>query len=37
MIDFNATRRWTNAKFIRDVSLKYLKDFKDGREGHDRF
>ena len=36
MTGFNVTRLWINIKFIRDVFLKYLKDFKDGREGHDR-
>ena len=33
MIGFNATRLWITVKNIRDVFLKYLEDFKDGREG----
>ena len=37
MVNFNAARLWIIPEFIKDVSLKYLEDFKDGREGHDWF
>ena len=31
IIDFSVARLWITIKFIRDVFLKYLEDFKDGR------